>query len=34
MLSKRVERSEEVDLQTMLRMTGEETAQLERDFQK
>ncbi len=34
MLSKRVERDEEVDVQTMRRMTGEQVAQLEREFQK
>jgi len=34
MLSKRVERGEDVDVQTMLRMSGEQTAQLEREFQK
>ena len=34
MLSKRVERGEEVDVQMMLRMTAEQTTQLEREFQK
>jgi hypothetical protein len=34
MISKRVERGEDVDVATMLRMTGEQVAQLERKFQK
>ena len=33
-VSKRVERDEEVDVETMLRMTGEQVAQVEREFQK
>lgn len=34
MISKRVERGEEVDVAAMLRMTGEGIAELEREFQK
>jgi hypothetical protein len=34
MISKRVERDEDVDVATMMRMTGEQVAQLEREFQK
>lgn len=34
MLSKRVERGENVDVASMLRITGEQIAQLEREFQK
>jgi hypothetical protein len=34
MISKRVERDEEVDVSTLLRMTGEQVAQLEKDFEE
>jgi Domain of unknown function (DUF3806) len=34
MISKRVERGEEVDVATMLRLTGEQVAQVEKEFQK
>jgi hypothetical protein len=34
MISKRIERGEDVDVSAMLRMTAEQIAQLEREFQK
>jgi len=34
MISKRVERGEDIDVSAMLRMTGEQVAQLEKEFQK
>jgi hypothetical protein len=34
MISKRVERGEEVNVAALLRMTEEQTARLEREFQK